>query len=116
LPSTVSAGSSDARGWDQDDNEGVFVTEAQTWTMIGVFTATFIGMLTVVSTLFVHVLRTEVRRLDDKLGGIDKRFDGIDRRLDGIDNRLDRMDQRIDSLDNVVQVLVRRSFGIGPTE
>ncbi|WP_246846213.1 hypothetical protein [Humibacter ginsenosidimutans] len=78
------------------------MTEAQTWTMIGVFSAGFLGMLTIVSTLFVHVVRSEVRRLDEKFLGVGGRFDTIDRRLD--------------AMDRDVQALIRHTFGIDRDE
>lgn len=67
------------------------MTEPQVWTMIGVFSAIFIGMLTVVSTLFIHVVRSEIGRLDAKF---------------------DAMDRRFDTLGRDVQALVKRTFGI----
>jgi len=73
------------------DNEEVVVTEAQTWTMIGVFSAGFLGMLTIVSTLFVHVVRSEVRRLDEKFTAVNG---------------------RLDSMDRDIQTLIRHTFGI----
>ena len=54
------------------------MTEAQIWAMMGVFTALFLGTLTIVSTLFVHVVRSEVHRLDEK---VDLRFNSVDRDL-----------------------------------
>jgi hypothetical protein len=75
----------------QAENGGVVVTEAQTWTMIGVFSAGFLGMLTIVSTLFVHVVRSEVRRLD---------------------MRFDQFGQRLDDVDRDIQALMRHIFGI----
>ncbi|MGN6127839.1 MAG: hypothetical protein ACTHON_14855 [Humibacter sp.] len=60
----------------------------QAWTMIGVFSAGLLGMLTIVSTLFVHVVRSEVRRLDDKFTG------------------------RLDTMDRDIQALMRHTFGI----
>jgi hypothetical protein len=64
------------------DHEGVLhMTEAQVWAMMGVFTALFLGTLTIVSTLFVHVVRSEVRRLDDK---IDLRFTSIENDLQAL--------------------------------
>jgi len=74
------------------ENETVLtMTEPQVWTMIGLFAAIFIGMLTIVSTLFIHVVRSEIGRLDV---------------------RFDAMNGRIDSLDRDVQALVKHTFGI----
>ncbi|MGX5696986.1 hypothetical protein ACWKWP_12370 [Agromyces soli] len=67
------------------------LTEPQVWTMIGAFIALMFGMLTIVSTLFVHVVRAEVRRLD---------------------TRFDALDSRIDGLDRDVQALVKHTFGL----
>jgi hypothetical protein len=78
------------------------MNEAQVWTIIGVFGATMIGLVTMVSTLFVRVLRTEIGRLDSKM---DARFDTVGARFDG-------MDHRIDGLDRDVQALMRRTFGL----
>ncbi len=73
-------------------NEGVLtVTEPQVWVLIGVFAAAIFGMITIVSTMFVQVVRTEFGRMD-------QRFESLDRRLD--------------SLDRDVQALMRHTFGI----
>ena len=64
------------------------MSEPQVWTLIGVFAAAMFGMITIVSTLFVHVVRSEIRGLDAKLT------------------------VRIDNLDRDVQALMRHTFGI----
>lgn len=74
------------------------MTEAQTWTMIGAFIALMFGMLTIVSTLFIQVLRSEVRRLETRFDAVDARFDGVNSRIDG--------------LDRDVQALVKHTFGL----
>jgi hypothetical protein len=74
------------------------MTEAQVWTVIGVFTALFLGGMTTVSTLFVHVIRSEV-------GGLRAELRSETRRID------DKLDTRFDSLDRDVQVLSRHTFG-----
>ena len=70
------------------DNEGVIMSDAQTWTVIGVLGAAFLGTLTIVSTLFVHVVRSEVRRLEGTFGA------------------------RFDAMDRDIQALMRHTFGI----
>lgn len=81
---------------DDGDNGSVLtVTEPQVWTMIGLFAAIVIGMLTVVSTLFVHIVRSEAGRIDAKA---DAGFAALDRRFD--------------ALDRDVQALMRHTFGI----
>lgn len=67
------------------------VTEPQVWTLIAVFATLMFGMLTVVSTMFVRVVRSEIGRLDTKF---------------------DALNVRIDSLDRDVQALVNHTFGI----
>ncbi|HEY5225078.1 MAG TPA: hypothetical protein VIJ18_18780 [Microbacteriaceae bacterium] len=64
------------------------MNEPQVWTVIGVFSASLIGMVTIVSTLFIHVMRSEIGRLETKV------------------------DDRFDSLDRDVQALMRHTFGI----
>lgn len=71
------------------------MNDAQIWTMIGAFIALMFGMLTVVSTLFVRILRTEIGGLR---GEINARFDAVNARMDG--------------LDRDVQALVKRTFGL----
>lgn len=71
------------------------MNDAQIWTMIGAFTALMFGMLTVVSTLFIRVLRAEIGGLRSEVNG-----------------RLDIMNTRMDGLDRDVQALVKRTFGL----
>ena len=52
------------------------MNEPQVWTVIRVFAASLIGMVTIVSTLFIHVLRSEIGRLETN---VDDRFDSLDR-------------------------------------
>lgn len=58
------------------------MTEPQVWTLIGVFAAAIFGMITVVSTLFVRVIRSEIGGLR---GEMNARFEAIDRRFDYLD-------------------------------
>ncbi|MFT4051352.1 MAG: hypothetical protein QM677_03785 [Microbacterium sp.] len=67
------------------------MTEPQVWTLIAVFTTLMFGTMTIVSTMFVRVLRSEIGRLD---------------------GRLDSMERRMDALDRGVQALMRHTFGI----
>lgn len=55
------------------------MTEPQVWTLIAVFTALMIGMLTLISTMFVHVVRSEIGRVDTKIDALSDRFDALDR-------------------------------------
>ena len=72
-----------------DENGSVLaMTEPQVWTLIGVFAAVMFGLITIVSTLFVNVVRSEIRGLDAKLT------------------------TRMDNLDRDIQSLMRHTFGI----
>ncbi len=82
------------------------VTEPQVWTMIGVFTALMFGMLTIVSTLFVRVIRSEIGGVRGEIGG---EIGGLRGEIDGLRRE---MNMKFDNLDRDVQVLMRREFGI----
>jgi len=71
------------------------MNDAQIWTMIGAFTALMLGMMTIVSTLFIRVLRAEIGGLRSEVNG-----------------RLDAMNTRMDGIDRDVQALVKRTFGL----
>ncbi|MBS1906632.1 MAG: hypothetical protein JST33_08710 [Actinobacteria bacterium] len=79
-----------------------FMNDAQIWTMIGAFTALMLGMMTIVSTLFIRVLRAEIGGLRSEVNG----------RLGEMNGRLDTMNARMDGLDRDVQALVKRTFGL----
>lgn len=61
------------------------MNEPQVWTLIGVFAAAMFGMITIVSTLFVRVVRSEIGRLGDKLDGLDRDVQALMRHTFGID-------------------------------
>jgi len=71
------------------------MTEPQVWALIGVFAAGLFGMLTIISTMFVRVLKTEIGSLRTEMSS---EFRGIH--------------QRIDRLDADVNALMRHTFGI----
>ncbi|MFT4122442.1 MAG: hypothetical protein QM635_01260 [Microbacteriaceae bacterium] len=85
------------------------MTEAQVWTMMGVFTTLFLGTLTIISTLFVRVVRSEVGGLRGEMigeiGGLRTEMRTEIRRLD------EKIDTRFDSLDRDIQTLFRHTFG-----
>lgn len=78
------------------------MTEPQVWTLIGVFAAGLFGMLTLMSTMFVRVLRTEIGSVRTEIGSIRNEmnagFQGVH--------------QRIDRLDSDVNALMKHTFGI----
>ena len=71
------------------------MTEPQVWVLIGVFAAGMFGMLTIVSTLFIRVLRTEMGSLRNEMNG-----------------RFTAVDERIGNLDRDVQAIVKHTFGL----
>ncbi|MFT3797614.1 hypothetical protein [Microbacterium sp.] len=67
------------------------MTEPQVWTLIGVFAAAMFGMITIVSTLFVGIVRAEIGGVRAEIG---------------------RLADKVDHLDGDVQALMRHTFGI----
>ncbi|WP_251442926.1 MULTISPECIES: hypothetical protein [unclassified Microbacterium] len=45
------------------------MNEPQVWTLIGVFAAGMFGMITIVSTMFIRVMRSEIHALRVELVG-----------------------------------------------
>ena len=85
------------------------MTEAQVWTMIGVFTTLMLGMLTVVSTLFVRVLRSELGGVRSEIGRVETKVDSLHSEMSA---RFEAVGARIDGLDRDVQALVKHTFGL----
>ncbi|HEY5221527.1 MAG TPA: hypothetical protein VIJ18_00530 [Microbacteriaceae bacterium] len=77
------------------------MTEPQVWTLIGVFAAAVFGMITVVSTLFVRVIRSEIGGLRGEIGGLRGEMNA----------RFEAVDRRFDYLDRDVQALTKHVFG-----
>jgi predicted PurR-regulated permease PerM len=70
------------------------LTEPQTWAIIGVFFAGFLGILTVFAMMQRFTVQTLGDRLIDKINGLDQK---IDIKIDGLDQKIDGLDQKIDS-------------------
>ena len=83
-----------------------FMNDAQIWAMIGAFTALMFGMLTVVSTLFIRVVRAEIGGLRSEMNG---QIGGLRSEMNA---RFDAVNTRIDGLDRDVQAIVKRTFGL----
>lgn len=81
------------------------MNEPQVWTIIGVLTAALFGMMTLMSTMFTRVIRSEIGRLEGKFDGLrgemNARFDAVDVKFEGVN-------ARIDNLDRDVQFLMKR--------
>lgn len=81
------------------------MNEPQVWTIIGILAAALFGMMTLMSTMFTRVIRSEVGRLEGKFDGLrgemNARFDAVDVKFEGVN-------ARIDNLDRDVQLLMKR--------
>jgi hypothetical protein len=90
-----------------------FMNDAQIWAMIGAFTALMLGMLTVVSTLFIRVVRSEIgglrSEMNGQMGGLRGEMNGLRGEMTA---RFDAVNTRIDGLDRDVQAIVKRTFGL----
>lgn len=102
------------------ENEKVFtLTEAQTWTVIGTLLVAVFGMMTLMSTLFVRVLHTEIGGLRAEMSvrfeamdsKFSSRFDAVDVRLDRLDRRVESIERAVDGLEGDVRTLFRRTWG-----
>ena len=71
------------------------VNEPQVWTLIGVFAAGMFGMITIVTTMFTRVVRTEIQSLRVELKGDIAELRG-----------------EIRSIDRDVNALMKHTFGI----
>ena len=92
------------------------MTEAQTWTVIGTLLVAVFGMMTLMSTLFIRVLHTEIGGLNTEIGGLrtemNARFDAMDARLGGVERRLESVERKVEGLEGDVRTLFRRTFGV----
>ncbi len=110
------------------------MNEPQVWTLIGVFAAGLFGMLTLMSTMFARMLRTEIGsvrteiasvRTDvgSEVGSIRSEVSSIRSEVSSIRTEVDgvrtemrsgfaAMTQRIDRLDADINALMKRSFGL----
>jgi hypothetical protein len=78
------------------------MNEPQVWTLIGVFAAGLFGMITLMSTMFVRIVRTEIGSVRGELGSLRSEMQSEFR----------GMHQRIDRLDSDVNALMKHTFGI----
>jgi hypothetical protein len=61
------------------------MTQPQVWPLIGVFAAAVFGIITVVSTLFVRIIRSEIGGLRAEMTA---RFDYLDRDVQALTKRV----------------------------
>ncbi|WP_417563934.1 hypothetical protein [Microbacterium sp.] len=102
------------------------MTEPQVWTLIGVFAAGLFGMLTLMSTMFVRVVRTEIGSVRTEIGSVRTEIGSVRSEIGSVRTVLSgeitslrtemraeiaRLDQRFDTLDRDVQAIAKRVFG-----
>jgi hypothetical protein len=90
-------------GGGREDGEVIALTEPQVWTLIGAVSAAIFGVLGLMSTMFVRVLRTEI-------GGVRAEIAGLRGEMNA---RFETVHARLDHLDREVQALVRKVFDEG---
>lgn len=61
------------------------MNEPQVWVLIGVLGAAMFGMVTVVSTLFIHVVKTEIQSVHRRIDTLDREVTALYRNTFGID-------------------------------
>ena len=82
------------------------MNEPQVWTLIGVFAAGMFGMVTIVSTMFTRVLRSEIGGLRTEVTG-----EIAELRTD-LKGEIAGLRTEIRSLDRDVNALMKHTFGI----
>ncbi|WP_308466967.1 hypothetical protein [Rathayibacter soli] len=91
------------------------MTEPPVWPLIGVFAAAVFGMITVVSTLFVRVICSEINGLRGEIGGLHGEIGGLRGEIGGLrgemNARFEAVERRFDYLDRDVQALMKHVFG-----
>jgi archaellum component FlaC len=80
------------------------MSDAQTWTVIGIFAAIFAGQ-------FVE-LRSDRREFRFQFSRIDERFDRVDDRFHRIDDRFQQMDDRLSGIEVILGRIDERLKGV----
>ncbi|NEN05222.1 hypothetical protein G3T36_04990 [Diaminobutyricibacter tongyongensis] len=79
------------------------MTEAQTWTVIGVLAATLIGTCGLMARFATNLLQQSIGRVLDQIDALDQRiearFTGLDYRFELIDRRFEMIDHRFEALE-----------------
>lgn len=90
------------------------MTEPQVWAVIAVLASMSVGTVTIVSTLFLRVLRAEVGGMRAEMNA---RFESVDQQFSGLraemNARFESVDTKLRHLDRDVEALAGRAFGAG---
>ena len=97
------------------------MTEPQVWAVIAVLASMAVGMITIVSTLFLRVVRAEIGGVRAEIGGLrlemNARFEVVDQQISGVraemNARFESVDTKLRHLDRDVEALAGRAFGAG---
>ncbi|MFB8188434.1 hypothetical protein ACFC14_03850 [Microbacterium sp. NPDC055988] len=85
------------------------MTEPQVWTLIGVFAAGMFGTITLISTMFLRMMR-------NGFDGVRKEFEGVRKEIGSefasVRTEFHALHGRIDHLDRDVNAIYRHLFGI----
>ena len=99
------------------------MTEAQTWTVIATLSAALLGMITVVTTVLMRTISTQIGSVRNEMLGLRSEmlsgFDSIRGELRSeigglraeMNARFETVGVRMDSLDRDVQAVASRVFG-----
>jgi hypothetical protein len=68
------------------------MSDPQAWTLIGVFSASILGGLTLVTTMLSRVIRAEIGGLRAEIATLTARFDHLDRDVQTLSERMWRGD------------------------
>ncbi|GAB2561773.1 hypothetical protein [Leucobacter ruminantium] len=101
------------------------MSEPQVWTLISVFSATLIGMIALISQLFVRTMNTQFEALRGEIASfraetgarfeaVDASFGAMDAKIGAMDAKfdakLDTVSSRLDHIDRDVQAVSARVF------
>ncbi len=120
----------------ESSNNGRMITmnEPQVWTLIGMFGAMMVGLITIITQTFMRTMSAKFETVNERIDGfktemvlrfervdermdegfklVDRRFEQVDRQFEQVDRRLDKVDQRLDKLDTRVNRIEVRLDGL----
>jgi hypothetical protein len=88
----------------------IHVNEPQVWTAIGILGTSLFGMLTLMSTMFVRIIRTEIGSVRTEIGSVRTEIGSLRTEMQA---EFASVRTEIRYLDRDVQVLTKRVFGDG---
>jgi hypothetical protein len=87
------------------------MNEPQVWTLIGVFAASLFAVMTLMSTMFVRVIRAEISGVRGEISGVRGEIDGLrtemSLRFEAMEAKFER---RFDHLDRDVRAIAKVVF------